>query len=489
MQVSRKLQDADTCSRPSSAERLKKGLMRSYLKGLVAVFLFCVGALSVIAQPADPRVSESGPVGTEFQINTYTTLGQSRPAVAVSPDGDFLVVWTSAGSLGTDSSSNSAQWQRFAADGSPVGSEFQINTYTTGGQGVPQAAFGANGDFVVAWESLGSAGSDTDGYSIQARLFAADGSPLGVEFQVNSYTPSHQTDLALAVDADGDFVVVWTSPGSNGSDSDGYAVLGQRFAADGMPQGGEFQVNTYTTSNQFAPEVAMDSSGNFVVVWSSRGSAGTDSSGVSIQAQRFAADGSALGGEIQVNSYTTANQVGPAVVVDGDGSFVVAWASEGSTGTDSKYHSIQARRFAADGSPLELEFQVNTFTSSYELNASVALDPRGGFTVVWHSGSFFGGPSGPDGSSFSIQGQHLAEDGMPLGAEFQVNSYTTAQQWTPSVASQPNGDLIVVWSSFGSNGTDTDALSVQGQRFLSPTRIFVDGFESGDATAWASTVP
>ena len=44
-----------------------------------------------------------------------------------------------------------------------------------------------------------------------------------------------------------------------------YAVLGAPFG----PLGGEFQVNTYTTGNQgfSAIAVAADPAGNFVVVW------------------------------------------------------------------------------------------------------------------------------------------------------------------------------------------------------------------------------
>ena len=42
---------------------------------------------------------------------------------------------------------------------------------------------------------------------------------------------------------------------------------GQRFDGAGLPLGGEFQVNTYTTGQQLPPAVAMDTAGNFLVVW------------------------------------------------------------------------------------------------------------------------------------------------------------------------------------------------------------------------------
>jgi hypothetical protein len=68
------------------------------------------------------------------------------------------------------------------------------------------------------------------------------------------------------MDADGDFVVVWHSLGSGGTDTSDFSVQGQRYDAAGSAQGSQFQVNTYTTNVQFAPSVAMDADGDFVVV-------------------------------------------------------------------------------------------------------------------------------------------------------------------------------------------------------------------------------
>ena len=41
------------------------------------------------------------PLGSEFQVNTYTTNSQNNPSVAVDADGDFVVVWESDESAGT----------------------------------------------------------------------------------------------------------------------------------------------------------------------------------------------------------------------------------------------------------------------------------------------------------------------------------------------------------------------------------------------------
>jgi hypothetical protein len=176
-----------------------------------------------------------------------------------------------------------------------VGGEFQVNVYTTNGQRSPSVAMDGQGNFIVAWGSLGSAGSDTDNTSTHARRLGADGLPIGGEFQVNTYTTGIQGYAAVAADAAGNFVVAWRSFGSSGSDTLGYSIQAQHFGADGTPLGGELQVNTYTTGDQQLAAVAADGQGRFVVAWQSTGSSGTDTSGPSIQAQRlhatFFADG------------------------------------------------------------------------------------------------------------------------------------------------------------------------------------------------------
>ena len=74
----------------------------------------------------------------------------------------------------------------------------------------------------------------------------------------------------VAIDANGDFTVVWESYGQDGSR---WGIFGQRFDHTGAKVGGEFQVNTYTNAQQVDPKIAMDPAGDFVVTWSSFGQA------------------------------------------------------------------------------------------------------------------------------------------------------------------------------------------------------------------------
>ncbi len=453
--------------------RVTSGAVRNYALILLS---FLIGALL--------HAQESIRLGDEFQVNSYTTGNQLRPSVAADAQGNFVVVWQSRGSPGTDASDYSIQAQRYDSDGRPVGGQFQVNSYTTSVQRIPSVGIDPQGNFAVVWESYGSYGSDASYHSIQAQQYDANGDPVGGQFQVNSYTTGNQWRSAVAMDAQGSFMVVWTSWGSFGTDSSLESIQAQYYDSSGTPVRGQFQVNSYTSYNQVQPAVAADGQGDFVTVWSSWGSYGNGTSFWNVQGQRLTGSGLALGREFQINSFSEDIQTGPRVAAGANGSFVVVWQTDGeSPGTDSSFSSVQGQRFDASGRALGSQFQINSYTTNRQEEAAVALDTEGNYVVAWASL----GSDGTDTSSWSVQGQRFTSNGSPLGDEFQVNSYTSIYQRRPVLAVGPNGTFVVVWESYGSYGTDTSQASIQAQLFA--TSIFADGFESGDTSAWDDTVP
>jgi len=338
----------------------------------------------------------------------------------------------------------------------PFGAEFQVNTYTTNIQGAPDVATDEGGNFVVVWMSNGPDGS---GPGIVGQRFSASGTRRGGEFQINAYTTGSQRFPSVGSDPTGNFVVVWMSYGRDG---DGYGVSGRRFAASGAPLGGEFQVNSYTTGGQRFPTVASAPNRSFVVVWDGDGE---DGDGRGVFGQRFDAAGARLGSEFQLNTYTTADQKFPSVSVDPSGNFDVVWTSVGGGGTDN-YYVVFGRRYDASGTPASSEFQVNSYTTGAQAGARVAFDRYGDFVVVWI------GYGGQDGSGSGIFGQFYDPTGTPYGSEFQVNTYTPGYQLLPRVATDEGGSFVVVWASqfedgsgYGISGRTLDAFGPRGVEF------------------------
>jgi hypothetical protein len=394
--------------------------------------------------------SAQTPAGGEFRVNTYTAQDQDDAAVGMGPDGRFVIAWESPN---IDGSNDAVMRQRYAADGAPQGANFQVNTYTDNNQDDVAVAVARDGSFVVVWDSFGQEGPL--GYSgVFGQRYDASGNPLGSEFRVNTYTTDDQGLPSVAIAPNKSFVVVWASrnqvPGGE------VETFAQRFDAAGVPIGGEFQVNTYTAGYQqpvrTGPGVAIDASGNFVVVWTSYDPVGgQDGSFAAVFGQRFSSSGTRLGGEFQVNTYTTNNQVYPTVAMASSGDFVVVWESP----QDGSTYGVFGQRFNASGSPLGAEFQVNTYTTSYQDVATVTADLQGNFVVVW-------GSNNQDGSGGAIMARRFASNGSARGTEFRVNTYTTNSQQGASIAADGVGNFTVAWESFPQDGSGR---GVFAQRF------------------------
>jgi hypothetical protein len=186
----------------------------------------------------------------------------------------------------------------------------------------------ADGDFVVAWQSSGQDGSQ---YGIYARRYNAAGQALGGEFLVNEgATADHQAFASVAMDDAGNFVVAWRS-----ADADNWGVYARRYNAAGQPRGDLFAVNQAVTGEQGPPAVAMDADGDFVVTW---GTAPVHGGARGVAARRFTASGAASDEfVVQPDGLTVLR--GTAVAAAGDGDFVVSWLD--STGVSARRYDAQ----------------------------------------------------------------------------------------------------------------------------------------------------
>lgn len=449
------------------------------------------------------------PVGAEFQVNTYTTGEQFVPKIASDAAGDSVVVWSG---YDEDGSGRGVFAQRYNAAGVVQGSEFQVNTYTALQQAAPVVAMDASGNFVVAWQSTNQDGDD---YGVYAQRYNAAGAVQGSEFRVNTYTTGAQMTPAIAMDAAGDFVITWSG---SGSDPSNYGVYGQRYSAAGATQGSEFQVNTTTSLNQQGQSVAMDAAGDFVVTWESTNG---DGSGYGILAQRFNAAGAAQGGEFQVNTYTTGDQFSPSVAMDAAGDFAISWgsavqevdvqlynaagAAQGGqitvtttgagaippqsiamdssgdfvitfAGNDSDGFGVFAQDYNSSGTAVGSAVQVNTYTTSTQTSPAVAMDALGDFTAVWQS-------LGQDGSVDGIYGQRFTSSTLTLDEVTQTNNvsvtFTDATHFTLTIA----GNKTQTYST----ATNT-SLAVNGLGSGFAELVFDDNFNAYAATeSFAST--
>ena len=376
------------------------------------------------------------PLGAEFQINSFTSNAQRRPAISHDSIGGFVVVWDS---YGQDGSTIAVLQQRFDSNGNAVGGEFLVNSLTFGGQSYPAISHDSAGGFVVVWQT-------TTGDDIAAQRFNSNGDTVGGEFQVNTHTPySAQRKPAISHSPSGNFTVVWQSYLQDGSY---YGIFAQQFDSSGERAGNEFQVNSYTSDRQRYPSISHDSGGGLVIVWDSLGQ---DGSLRGIFGQRFNSDGSTLGTEFQVNTVTTSGDYEPVISHDTGGEFWIVW--DGARGNELR--GVFGQRFESNGDPTGGEFQINSFTPNTQFRAALSRDSIGNVVVAWES-------INQDGASSGIFGQRFDGNGSALGGEFQINSFTTGGQFHAAISHAPSGEFAVVWSGYDQDGSYS---GVFGQRF------------------------
>jgi hypothetical protein len=447
---------------------------------------------------AGPAHGFAIPVGGEFHVNSHTTDYQILPEVCGNDDGTFVVTWSSNYQ---DGYGFGVFGQRFDSDGSALGTEFQVNSTSPGYQFKPDSCCTNNG-FVVVWGFQ----SDGDGGGIFGRRFDGTGTPLGTDFQVNSHTTGDQYYPNICCADNGDFIVVWED--QDGRDGDGSGVFGQRFDNAGSSAGTEFQVNSHTTDDQGAAVASCDADGNFVVTWVG----GPTFNDTEIFARRFDASAVPQGGEFAVNSFTTDSQRYANVCHHANGDFVIVWAANGfqsvfssavvakrydstgvakeaefavtelglgvgdpdvSCGDDGDFEvtysgadpiplfdvTTRMRQVDSTGTPLGSSVIASTTKLGYQNQSAIARAGGDGFVVVWRStyqeaGNDYGGIYAQRFRTSATTTTTLPFGGFanPEGDEFQINTFTTSEQFGEqgsAVARASDGKFLVVWTTEG----------------------------------------
>ena len=329
--------------------------------------------------------ANDNPVGSEFQINSYTSGSQDNTEVATLNDGGFVVTWESNGQ---DGSVNGIYAQRFDSDGNTINSEFRVSTSTSGAQEDVTLTALDDGGFVAIWTGSGS--GDVSG--IFGQRFDSNGDPLGSEFRVNSYTTSDQLLPNVTSLTDGGFVVVWGSYGQDGSEE---GIYGQRYDSNGDMVGSEFRVNSTTTNWQSHGVVTGLVGGGFVVTWESNDQ---DGSNKGVYGQMYDENGNEVGSEFKVNTTVASEQDDATVGALADGGFMVVWESYGQDGSGD---GIYAQRYDSNGNEIGGEIQVSTYTTSNQVSPAIAVAPDGSVIVTWAS-------EGQDGDLRGVYAHHYA---------------------------------------------------------------------------------
>jgi hypothetical protein len=364
------------------------------------------------------------PFGPSFKISDVGG-DNTNPEIAMNGAGFFAVVWEN------DQDGN-IYCQRFFSTGLRIGGNFRVNATTKTIQNNPTIALNDSNQLVIAWQDTTSSHPNL----IRAQVYDPNGSPLlrDEDLIVNddegSCNQGYRGSINLAMNKKGNAVVFW-------DDERNYAdqFYGQVLDPEGNPVGKNFQIGEgFSVDIQYPPGVAMDSSGNFVVSWTT-----TDSI---VYAQRFDNTGNPRGTPMPVNWGSGANRflTGSSVGCDAVGNFIVVWGTFSTLGNNicGQFYDKTSR---AVGGNIYIDDDPN---DQIKNAPCVAMNPAGASIVGWLDNR----DNSPDPTPFgNIYAQLITASRSRLGVNFQVDS-AGSNMWLqhgPSVAIDDAGNCVVMW--------------------------------------------
>ena len=376
----------------------------------------------------------SNKIGSEFQINTYTQNAQYNPSITALNSGGFVVVWASKLQ---DGSGNPIYGQRYDTNGNKVGSEFQISTYTQDTQWwepYPSVTTLNDGGFFVTWASESG---DVDG-NIYGQRYGANGNKVGTNFPINTYTSGIQIQAAAITLNNGDLIVAWQSyPQNNGH----WGLYGQRYDNNGNKLGNQFQIHSSPYYDYSDPKIAVLTDGGFVVTYESGdwNGNGIDGSGYGVHGQKFDSTGNKIGSEFLINTYTTGNQFYQSVTALGNGGFVVVWQSQNQDGSG---YGIYGQQFDANCNKIGNEFAINQYTANNQWFPAITTLADGSSVIItWTSENQDGSENGIYVQKFNTSDPPISTFNITIN---NVNESPTNIQISKNTIDEnsPNGTVI-----------------------------------------------
>lgn len=368
------------------------------------------------------------------------------------------------------------------------------NTLSSGNDEKSDVANDADGNFVVTWQSNGEEGDpDSNGEGVYFQLFNNFGEKqlptpgTATDQLVNSgHTNGNQSNPAVAMDANGNFVIVWSD--NNGGIPINYDVYAQAYTKSGAPIGSAVKINSMDNKITPLADISIDFNGpasgsqtDFVVVWqySADGEFLTSND---IHMRRMQVDfiqrfePTFTSDELTVGTDTERNQDKPQVAMNTDGEFIVTWSGASST---HRTDQIWYQAYDSEGNHVGESTQVNSTNVTGIATPHIASDKKDrtrfddterNYVIVYQ------GDTVDDASGIFARQVNCSDADPENGSdaeltcslnsvELNVNSSTTGAQVAPDVSADYLGNFTVVWEDQNTGGGSGKNIYAQSYRY------------------------
>jgi YD repeat-containing protein len=347
-----------------------------------------------------------------------------------------------------------------------------------------QIAFDPQGNAFSVWHQL-----DGANYSVYASRYDASTQTWDTP-QLIETTSLNAASPQIVVDAQGNATVVWTQ-----NESSFYSIHTNRYNAS-THSWGAAQLIGSGTDTAMSPQLAVDTQGNILVVWNQSPGAFSDTSIKSIYACRFNASSQSWGAA-QLIEASAISGFQPQIAIDSQGNATVAWVQEDGTIYANHYlastqtwgtvgqigvgdvaslqisadaqgnaiavwiqnSSVYANRFSASSQTWGTAQMIEPVATGAQ-SPQIAMDALGNATVVW-----------PQADPYiqNIYANRFNVSTQTWGAATLIESSTTGAAFSPQIAVDAQGNVMAVWVY--NDGLSTN-YSIYARRYNASTQIW-----------------
>ena len=372
---------------------------------------------SMSSNAATLTVNAATPAGKAWQTAVLIETGDAGeallPQIAVNAQGDAIAVWQQSDGVSIDLYAN-----RYTA-AAGWGTAQKIEADDTGVAQNAQVAIDTNGNAIAVWQQPNVNGRD----AIWANRYTA-GTGWGAAALIESGI-FDAGNPQVAIDGSGNAIAVWWQ-----SDGARNNLVANRYVA-GSGWGTAAVIETDSTGDVSAPQIAMDTAGNAIAVWAWASAVPNGPTyEYTVWANRYtAASGWGTAGPIDSVNNSTANPA-PHVALDGSGNAIAVWHRP-----DGSWDSIWANRYAA-GSGWGTSVLVETDNTNSARDARVAFDANGNALAVWTQS--FGGVANVMANRYAA--------GIGWGTAVLIETDDAGPAFEPRIVVDGNGNATAVWS-------------------------------------------
>lgn len=325
-------------------------------------------------------------------------------------------------------------WSNRFTQGAGWGTPAVVSVANVAGALVPRIAFADDGSAIVVWQQ--GDGSRTNIWSNRYTPSAGWGTSTLIE----TNNDGDAQDPRLAVDPSGDAVVVWRQTNAGGSTS----IWSNHYNA-GVGWG---NAQAIENQNLFAafPQVASDRHGNALAVWTQSGVSGSD-----IWAARYSA-GQGWGAPFLLETDDAGAAYSPQVAFDRQGNALVIWMQWGTVTRTGTCVIVTSAGGGSTCPPTTVSIS-NIWSRRYAAgawhppqlvetddrgNASdprLAFDNAGNAVAVWAQ---------PNGAHISVWANRYT-NGTGWGTATALQDHDTGDAMSPAIAVNADGDAVAVW--------------------------------------------